>query len=142
MKNECVCACTYTCVHICACMCVCACVCLSVRVLNLHMTFSILYIHIRMTNKRKDKKIQCGKHCHVIHGKRKKSAWYFFLLTIATVALNPLLVSLYTRFRPNVGWFPGSLPIYSSHDTLLSGGGDNDGLRTGCNSKIQIQHLK
>jgi len=48
--------------------------------------------------------------------------------------LNALLDSLYTRFRPNVGWFPGSLDIYSSHDTLLSGGGDNEGLLTGYNT--------
>lgn len=60
-----------------------------------------------------------------------------FLLTIATVALKALLVSLYTRFRPNVGWFPGSLPMYSAHNTLLSGGGDNDSLLTGCNKTIK-----
>jgi uncharacterized membrane protein len=87
-------------------------------------------------------KIKTVAHCHVIHSMGKESVLYFFLLTIATVALNALLVSLYTRFRPNVGWFPGSLPIYSSHDTLLSGGGDNDGLRTGCNAIIKTEHLK
>lgn len=54
----------------------------------------------------------------------------FCFYTIATVARNVLLVSLYTNCLPSVGYSPGSAFIYSSQDTLFSSGGVSDSRRT------------
>lgn len=58
-------------------------------------------------------------------------------LTIATVALKALLLSLCTSSLPSVGCSPTLAEIYSFHETLLSGGGVSDNLRTGYENKCK-----